>query len=169
MGPKRPRTESRSTPEVARPAASGEGVKSPQTGAAPTAKDSEAPMTTPVQESKNSKAPRENSPRPVREGVLFGEVAQKAFVATEEIFREPPPVAPSPPPALVRDPLLRIEDFVVEQGDPSPSGMVSSPGQATPTGPSTQLPSGSHRSAPIVLDDGKRVPSSRIYRYLFQC
>ena len=75
MGPKRLRTESRSTPEVARPVAPGEGVKSPQTGAASTAKDSEAPMTTPVQESENSQAPRENSPRTVREGVLFGEAA----------------------------------------------------------------------------------------------
>ena len=112
MGPKRSQTESRSTPEVARPAAPGEGV-------------------------------------------LFSEAAQKAFVATEEIFREPHPGAPSPPSALVHDPLLSVEDFVVEQADPSHSGTVSPPGQATPAGPSTQLPSGSHRSAPIVLDDGK--------------
>ena len=156
------------TPEVARPTASGEGVNSPQTEAAPTAKDSEAPVTTPIQESENLQAPRENSLRTVR-GVLFGEAAQKAFVATEEIFREPPLVAPSPPPALVRDPLLSVEDSVVEQADPSPSGAISSPGQATSAGPSTQLPLGSHRSASIVLDDGKRLLSSRIFRYLFQC
>ena len=77
VGPKQPRTESRSTLEVTRPAASGEGVKSPQTGAASTAKDSEAPMTTPVQESENSQAPRENSSRTVREEVMFGEAAQR--------------------------------------------------------------------------------------------
>ena len=140
MGPKRPWTESRSTPEVARPVAPGEGVKSPQTGAASTAKDSEAPVTTSIQESENSQAPRENSLRTVRKENLFGEAAQKAFVATEVIFREPLPVAPSPPPALVRDPLLSVEDFVVEQADPSLSGAVPSPGQATPAGPSTQLP-----------------------------
>ena len=102
VGPKRPRTESRSTPEVARPAASGEGVKSPQTGAASTAKDSEAPMTTLVHESENSQAPWENSPSTVYKGVLFGEAAQKAFVATEEIFlrtssgRAKPSTGPGP-------------------------------------------------------------------------
>ena len=54
VGPKRLRTESRSTPEVARSAASGEGVKSPQTGAVPDTEDSEAAMTTPIQESEDS-------------------------------------------------------------------------------------------------------------------
>ena len=117
----------------------------------------------PIPESKNSQVPRKNPPTAIREGVLFGEVAQKAFVTTKEIFREAPPIAPSPPPAMVQDPLLSVEDFAMDQADPSPSGTVSTPGQATPAGPSTQPLSGSHRSAPIVLDDGKRLPVSQIF------
>ena len=95
-----------------------------------------------------------------REEVSFGEAAQTVFVATEEIFREPPPVAPSPLPALVQDPLLSVEDFSVEKVDSALSGTVFPPGQATPIASSTQSPSGSHRSAPIVLYDGKRLPFS---------
>ena len=90
-----------------------EGVQSPQTGAAPSVKDSEAPPTTSIPESENSQAPQENSPAATREGVSFGEAAQTVLVATKEIFREHPPVAPSPPSALVQDPLLSVEDFTV--------------------------------------------------------
>ena len=117
----------------------------------------------PVPESEISQVPLENPPTAICEGVLFSEAAQTAFLVSEEIFREPPPVAPSPPRALVQEPLLSVEDFTVEQADLVPSGTVFLPGQATPIGPSTQPPSGLHRFAPIVLDDGKQLPFSQIY------
>ena len=85
----------------------------------------------------------------------FGEAARQVLSTTEEIFSEQPPIAPRPPTNLARDHLLSVEDFVVEQADPSLSGTVFSLGQATPAGPSTQLPSRSNCSAPIVIDDGK--------------
>ena len=85
------------------------------------------------------------------------------LVATEEIFREPPPVAPSPPSALVQDPLLSVEDFAVEQADPAPSGTDPPLRQTTPAESSTQSLPGSRRFAPIVFDDGKQLPSMQNY------
>ena len=90
------------------------------------------------------------------EGVSFAEAAQKAFVATEEIFREPPPVALSLPSALAQDPLLSVEDFTVEHASPTPLGLDVPPRQTTLAASLIQIPPGTMRSAPIVLDDGKQ-------------
>ena len=87
-------------------------------------------------------------------GAPFSEVARQVLSDAEEIFSEQLPTAPSPPTNMARDPLLCVEDFVVEQADPSPSGTASSPGRATLDGPSTQLSSESRRPVPIVIDDG---------------
>ena len=83
-------------------------------------------------------------------GVPFGEAARQVLSDAADIFREQPPT-PSPPTNLARDPLLSVEDFVVEQADPSPSGAAPSPDQATPAGSSTQFSSESWRAAPIVI------------------
>ena len=89
------------------------------------------------------------------EGVPFGEAVRQALSDAEEIFSEQPLTAPSPPTNVARDPLLSVEDFAVEQADPSPSGEVSSPRRTTSAGTSSQPPPGSGRSAPIIFDDGK--------------
>ena len=81
-----------------------------------------------------------------------------------DIFGEQPPT-PSPPTNLARDPLLSVEDFVVEQVDPSPSGTAPSLGPSTSAGPSTQFSSESRHATPIVIDDGKKL----LYEKLFQC
>ena len=100
-------------------------------------------------------------------GVPFGEAVRQALSDAEEIFSEQPPTAPSPPTNMARDPLLCVEDFVVEQADPSPLGTAPSAGQAMPAGPSTQFPSESRRAAPIVIDDGTKLFCEK--RFLFQC
>ena len=69
-------------------------------------------------------------------GVPFGEAARQVLSDAADIFGEQPPT-PSPPTNMARDPLLSIEDFVVEQADPSPSGAAPSPDQAMPAGSST--------------------------------
>ena len=98
-------------------------------------------------------APPRTSLKITPEGVSFGKAAQQALKATEEIFHDGhPAVAPNPPLALVEDPLLNIEDFLVEgQAEPVP------PRQTSPARPLTQTPPGSRRSAPIVLDDYKQL------------
>ena len=95
-------------------------------------------------------------------GVPFGEAARQVLSDTADIFGEQPPT-PSPPTNLARDPLLSVEDFVVEQADPSPSGAASSPGQATPAGSSTQFSTESWRAAPIVIDDGKKLLCEQVF------
>ena len=99
-------------------------------------------------ESENSQVPRINPPTVIREGVSFGEAAQKAFVATEEIFHEPHPVAPSPSPALVQDPLLSADDFTVEQASLASLGINIPLRQTTPAEFSTQPPPGSRHLPP---------------------
>ena len=98
--------------------------------------------------------------------VPFGEAARQVLSDAADIFGEQPPT-PSLPTNLARDPLLSVENFLVETADPSPSGMAPSPDQATPAGPSTQFSSESWRAAPIVLDDGKKL--LRENKFLFQC
>ena len=95
-------------------------------------------------------------------GVPFGEAARQVLSDTADIFGEQPPT-PSPPTNLVRDPLLSVEDFVVEQADPSPSGTAPSPDQATPAGTSTQFSSESWRAAPIDIDDGKKLLYEQVF------
>ena len=98
--------------------------------------------------------------------VPFGETARQVLSDAAHIFGEQPPT-PSPPTNLARDPLPSVEDFLVEQADPSPSGTAPSPDQATPAGPSTQFSSESWCAAPIVIDDGKKLLCEN--KFLFQC
>ena len=87
------------------------------------------------------------------EGVFFSESSQQVLKATEEIFHDGHPVvAPILPPTLVEDPLLSVEDFLVEgQVDPV------RPRKTSPARPSTQTPPGSRRSVPIVFNDSKQL------------
>ena len=98
-------------------------------------------------------------------GVPFGEAAHQVLSDAADIFGEQPPT-PSPPTHMARDPLLSIEDFVVEQADPSPSGAAPSLDQAMPAGCSTQFSLESGHAAPIVIDDGMILPYEK---FLFQC
>ena len=89
-------------------------------------------------------------------GVPFGEAARQVLSDAADIFREQPP-APSPPTNLARDPLLSVEDFVVEPTDPSPSGAAPTSDRATPAGPSTPFAPGTWPTAPIEINDGKQL------------
>ena len=95
-------------------------------------------------------------------GVLFGEAARQVLSDAADIFGEQPPT-PSPPTNLVRDPLLSVEDFVVEQADPSPSGAAPTPDRATPAGSSTQFSPGSWHAAPIDIDNGKKLLCEQVF------
>ena len=89
------------------------------------------------------------------EDASFGEAARQALSAAEEIFREQSPIASSPPTNLTRDPLLSVDDFVVEHV--SPSLLEDASQQPTPPAETSLRASpGSRHSAPIVIDDGKR-------------
>ena len=94
-------------------------------------------------------------------GVPFGEAARQVLSDTADIFSEQPP-APSPPTNLARDPLLSVEDFVVEPIDPSPSGAAPTPDRATPAGPSTQFAPGTCPTVPIEINDGKQLLSKHV-------
>ena len=94
--------------------------------------------------------------------VPFGEAACQVLSDTADIFGEQPPT-PSPPTNMARDPLLSVEDFVVEQADPSPSGAAPSPDQAMPAGSSTQFSLESGRAAPIVIDDDKTLLCEQVF------
>ena len=95
-------------------------------------------------------------------GVPFGEAARQVLSDTADIFSEQPP-APSPPTNLARDPLLSVEDFVVEPTDPSPSGAVPAPDRVTPAGPSTQFAPGTRPTVPIEINDGKQLFCKRLF------
>ena len=100
------------------------------------------------------------------EGVSFAEAAQKAFVATEEIFREPPPVALSLPSALAQDPLLSVEDFTVEHACPAPSRLDVPTRHTMPTGSLTQISHGLMRYTHIVLDNDKQLFFLKKYSFI---
>ena len=91
------------------------------------------------------------------EGVSFDEVAQEALKAAEEIFHEEDTSAtPIPPTALVEDPLLSVEDFLVEEcANPTPSELHALPKPASPASVPAQATPRLAYLAPIILDDGK--------------
>ena len=95
-------------------------------------------------------------------GIPFGEAARQVLSDAADIFSEQPP-APSPPANLARDPLLSVEDFVMEPTDPSPSGAAPTPDRATPAGPSTQFAPGTRPTVPIEIDDGKQLLYARLF------
>ena len=78
--------------------------------------DVQTSRTRVVPQSENFQVPPEAPPTLAYEGSSFDEVAREALRAAEGIIREVDPLAaPNPPPALMEDPLLGIEDFLVEE------------------------------------------------------
>ena len=89
-----------------------------------------------------------------REGRAFDEVAREALRTSDEVIQgEKDSGLPIPPSAMVKDPLLSIEDLLREEhADPASSLPDAPPRQALPSRALTQTSPRSTHFVPIILD-----------------